>query len=199
MTHTAEVPLKKESLESIEKLKKRHFEQDQRELFGDFQAVDEKVETNVSVVGSCKVTGDDKNISGGSEDQNTGIAVERADPIVERNGDCGESWLNGKDFSSGSELEKNEEAKVDQENSGGSDTTISGNKLDRLEASQGGAIWDIFRRQDVPKLQEYLNKHFREFRHIHCCPLQQVIVSQFQLDTKFFLLLLNYYHYTFCL
>ncbi|KAK7830177.1 lysine-specific demethylase jmj25, partial [Quercus suber] len=175
LTHTAEVPLKKENLESIEKLKKRHFEQDQRELFGDFQAVDEKVETNISVVGSSKVTADDKNISGGSGDQNTGITVERADPIVELNGDCGESWLNGKDLSSGSELEKNEEAKVDQENSGGSDTTIPGKKLDRLEASQGGAIWDIFRRQDVPKLQEYLNKHFREFRHIHCCPLQQVV------------------------
>ena len=156
MTHTAEVPLK-ENLESIEKLKKRHFEQDQRELYGDFQAVDEKVETNVSVVESCKVSADDKNISSGSRDQNTGITVERADPIVELNGDSGESRLNGKDFSSGSELEKNEGAKVDQENSGGSDTTISGNKLDRLEASQGGAIWDIFRRQDVPKLQEYLN------------------------------------------
>ncbi|XP_065618706.1 lysine-specific demethylase JMJ25 [Quercus suber] len=175
LTHTAEVPLKKESLESIEKLKKRHFEQDQRELFGDFQAVDEKVETNVSVVESCTVTADDKNISSGSGYQNTGITVERADPIVELNGDRGESRLNGKDFSSGSELEKNEGAKVDQENSGGSDTTISGNKLDRLEASQGGAIWDIFRRQDVPKLQEYLNKHFREFRHIHCCPLPQVV------------------------
>ena len=185
------MPLKEENLESIEKLKKRHFEQDQRELYGDFQAVDEKVETNVSVVESCKVTADDKIISSGSGDQNTGITVERADH--------GESRLNGKDFSSGSELEKNEGAKVDQENSGGSDTTISGNKLDRLEASQGGAFWDIFRRQDVPMLQEYLNKHFREFRHIHCCPLQQVIFSQFQLDTKFFFLLLNYYHYTFCL
>ncbi|XP_050279578.1 lysine-specific demethylase JMJ25-like [Quercus robur] len=167
LTHTAEVPLKEENLESIEKLKKRHFEQDQRELYGDFQAVDEKVETNVSVVESCKATADDKNISSGSGDQNTGITVERADH--------GESRSNGKDFSSGSELEKNEGAKVDQENSGGSDTTISGNKLDRLEASQGGAIWDIFRRQDVPMLQEYLNKHFREFRHIHCCPLQQVV------------------------
>ncbi|KAL4598521.1 hypothetical protein ACB092_11G065000 [Castanea dentata] len=175
LTHTAEVPLKMESLKNIEKLKKRHFVQDQRELFGDFQAVDEKVETNVSVVECCKVTADDKNISSGSGDQNTGITVEQADPIVELNGDRGESKLNGKDFSSGSELEKNEGAKVDQENSGGSDTTISGNKLDRLEASQGGAIWDIFRRQDVQKLQEYLNKHFQEFRHIHCCPLQQVV------------------------
>ncbi|KAL0008945.1 hypothetical protein SO802_010447 [Lithocarpus litseifolius] len=172
LTHTAEVPLKKESLESIEKLRKRHFEQDQRELFGDIQAVDEKVETNVSVIETCKVTADDKNISSGSGDQNTGITVQWADPVVEHSG---ESRLNGKDISSGSELEKNEEAKVDQENSGGSDTTVSGNKLDRLEASQGGAIWDIFRRQDVPKLQEYLNKHFREFRHIHCCPLQQVV------------------------
>ncbi|KAM3700404.1 hypothetical protein ACJW31_05G095300 [Castanea mollissima] len=168
LTHTAEVPLEKKNLESIEKLKKRHLEQDRRELFGDFQAVDEKVKNNISVIESCKVTADDKNISNGSGDQNTGITVEL-------NGDCGESRFNGKDFSSGSELEKNEKAKVDQENSGGSDTTVSRNKLDRLEVSPGGAVWDIFRRQDVPKLQEYLKKHFREFRHIHCCPLQQVV------------------------
>nr|POF26777.1 lysine-specific demethylase jmj25 [Quercus suber] len=175
LTHTAEVPLEKKNLESIEKLKKRHLEQDQRELFGDFQAVDEKVKNNISVIESCKVTADDKNISNGSGDQNTGITIELADPVGELNGDSGESGLNGKDFSSGSELEKNEEAKVDQEKSGGSDTTISGNKLDRLEASRGGAVWDIFRRQDVPKLHEYLKKHFREFRHVHCCPLQQVV------------------------
>ena len=115
MTHTAEERLTKRHLESIEKMKKKHFKQDQRELFGNFQVVEEK---------------------------------------------------------SGN-------------NSGGSDATISGNNLDWLEASGDGAIWDIFRRQDVLKLQEYLKKHFREFRHIHCCPLQQVIVSQFQLDTKF--------------
>ena len=129
LTHTAEERLTKRHLESIEKMKKKHFKQDQRELFGNFQVVEEK---------------------------------------------------------SGN-------------NSGGSDATISGNNLDWLEASGDGAIWDIFRRQDVLKLQEYLKKHFKEFRHLHCCPLQQVVLSMNFKLIQYFIFIAQLYHYTFCL
>jgi lysine-specific demethylase 3 len=50
---------------------------------------------------------------------------------------------------------------------------ISGNDV-HLETQYGSAVWDIFRRQDVPKLTEYLNKHFREFRHITSLPVSYV-------------------------
>nr|XP_048335647.1 lysine-specific demethylase JMJ25 isoform X1 [Ziziphus jujuba var. spinosa] len=43
------------------------------------------------------------------------------------------------------------------------------------DAADGGAVWDIFRRQDVPKLVEYLEKHREEFRHINKLPVKSVV------------------------
>lgn len=42
---------------------------------------------------------------------------------------------------------------------------------------EGAALWDIFRRQDIPKLEDYLRKHFKEFRHTYGKPLSQVILN----------------------
>ena len=68
----------------------------------------------------------------------------------------------------------NEEAGLDCDIGSEMPARNYGNKLKESDVTEGGALWDIFRRQDVPKLQEYLLKHFKEFRHIHCCPVQQV-------------------------
>ncbi len=50
-----------------------------------------------------------------------------------------------------------------------------------VEASEnskyGGGLWDIFQREDVQKLQDYLRKHPREFRYLMNSCLKEVGIS----------------------
>lgn len=55
------------------------------------------------------------------------------------------------------------------------DRNLQTDDRDELDFTEGGAVWDIFRREDIPKIQDYLRRHFREFRHTYCCQLPQVI------------------------
>lgn len=130
LMHTAEVTCTPEQIVTIERLKKKHTEQDRTEIFGNSETSDDNVDTNKAGHGSCGNNANDKEFCFEVDNQNTDEAFqEQTNPVVFPNGD----------------------------------TDV-----------EGGALWDIFRRQDVPKLQEYLQKHYKEFRHTYCSLLQQV-------------------------
>lgn len=41
----------------------------------------------------------------------------------------------------------------------------------------GGALWDIFRREDAKKLEEYLSNHYEEFQYPCGCRVDKVCFS----------------------
>lgn len=73
---------------------------------------------------------------------------------------------------SGNLIKKNESMESDS-------NSISSQNDNKSEVVYGGAVWDIFRRQDVPKLIEYVLKHQKEFRHISNLPVKSVRVVSY--------------------
>ena len=167
LMHTAEVTFTQEQVNKIEALKKKHDEQDQQEIFGNFK----KSRAGSSVTASNgRIARSEVKIVAACNDLAGSTGRHESD-----NGDCESKDI---DFSQVKSGELQEETLVqDKSDVDATNSLKAGNKCENLEEAEGGALWDIFRRVDVPKLQEYLKRHFREFRHTHCCPLSQVIAK----------------------
>lgn len=96
-----------------------------------------------------------------SQPVNDSVVDHADDTMVDTNGD-------ERDGGADNVMESEENATVRTDVNGASPVKLP------ADASYGGALWDIFRREDVPKIQEYLIKHVAEFRHYGDLPVDSV-------------------------
>ncbi|KAL2921821.1 Lysine-specific demethylase JMJ25 [Bienertia sinuspersici] len=104
------------------------------------------------------------------------ILVDRSINNVEENSDAGLNCFAAKEFPcvDGTDAIQSVDLPSEDPTCGGLDLISRKTVLDGNEVSEG-AVWDIFRREDVPKLVQYLKRHQQEFYHINNLPVKSVI------------------------
>lgn len=178
LVHTTEVPISSEQLTKIKKLMKHCRDQDN------------KGNSNTSE----KVGGEEKSsvLSGNTEESSLQDIVEEGLCLPNGAHNTNTSYAEGGDSDSESESEASILCSGITQSSDDSDDQNFFQDCSKSSyfcgeqqgANSCGAQWDIFDRQDVPKLLEYLSRHSNEFSHAYGFP--QNVVHPI-LDQRFYL------------
>ncbi|KAG8076505.1 hypothetical protein GUJ93_ZPchr0006g44030 [Zizania palustris] len=190
LTHTAEVPCESYDVNRIETIQNDMRIQDLKEIYGMLDSCSKQspsypVELGDNVVDEALKASCSKENDHSCEDKSNGLDI-NALPPDDAGGDVRDEAVPYKSEVH-SEVARcpnhNHEANnSDGKHNGahGSQKKVRGRRPKKGQNilkhhKSGGALWDIFRREDCGKLNDFLRKHASEFRHTHCNPVKQVI------------------------
>ncbi|XP_041990015.1 lysine-specific demethylase JMJ25-like [Salvia splendens] len=186
LTHIKGVTIKPGDLKKMKEAKALHDAQDLREIFGFVpEEIGEEVNGTKENPGNPDMdveVGVSDIVENGTKDDKERNPKEVLEKKV-LNADDGKKDKNKENCEDRVLLSKDPHVECKVHMDVNDEMQLSGGKLDvnldmnsgSLDDDDSGALWDIFRKQDVPKLEEYLKQHFKEFRHIYGNLLPEVI------------------------